>query len=481
MMAYGALSPVFNALEAVGNALTGGDFAAGGREALFCQRCHNPVSVDLGEFPDFAAMEGRPSRDFAGEIGRHGLSCDVCHQVAHADLAGSLLGDGIANAAFVMRPGSVKFGPVADPVPNSVHRSSYSSYLKSADFCGSCHDVRLRVPDAVTGEPFQRLENLFTEWRAGPYAGSDNPYGRPVTCQDCHMSLYPYAPPGTYPRARAAALADVPEREVSTHYFTGVDVALVDFPGQDEEGTDEDGTPPAQVRRREDLLRAACDLALHVPPAIAAGEVLPVEVAVTNVGAGHNVPAGFSQERQVWLEVVVKDADGGDIYRSGFLTDRPHPETGETVADGSLHDEDLEDVVARLDPHTGEAEIRPGPDHDRRPYEQSGLVNFGNRFVRRGPEGGFEEVFLPFLAEHMDNGHSIPPLETVRVRYDVPVPGDAAGRISVRVRLRFRPFPPRFVRFLAETRPDLVDETIVDRNRIVDMAEVSGAVQVLPR
>jgi hypothetical protein len=479
MMAYAAVSPVANALEAAGNRLLHGAFAADGTSPLFCQKCHSPASAALGEFPSFAASGGRPSRDFAGTAGIHGVSCDVCHQAAHADLAGSLSGDGIANAAFVMQTGSLKFGPFTDPMRNPTHDATGSSYVRSSEFCGACHDVRIIGNDTLTAEPFRRLENLFTEWREGPYATTANPYGQVVTCQDCHMSAYPYARPGTYFTDAVAVVPGAPARQVSSHYFTGVDVALVDFPGQDDAGLDAHGLPASQRQRREDLLRAACTLRLELPAAAQAAGMLPVTVAVTNTGAGHNVPSGFSQERQMWIELTVTDADGASIYRSGYLVDSAHPETGEAAPDGNLDDEDLDDWVGEMDPATLEADIVPGPDRDRRPQAELGLVSFHNRFLRAGA-GGTEEVLAPFLATAMDNTGAIPPLATARARYDVPVPADAHGPLRVSARLRFRAFPPRFLRALAGARPDLVDEALVDRNRIVDMADAAESVNLLP-
>lgn len=483
MMHYATISPVFNALEAVGNDMTDGSFASDGQDALFCQSCHTPIAVRRQQFPSYSEMAGRPSRDFVdpGDVAAHGLSCDVCHQVAHADLAASTLGDGIANAAFVFAPGLTKFGPLRDPDPifSPRHQTAYSDFLPSARFCGTCHDVRPRGTDIKTGEPFLRLENLFTEWESSPYASSENPYGRVVSCQDCHMSLFPYAPPGTYPMNRASEYGAAPVRRVATHYFTGVDIALVDFPGQDDPGPDAYGMPIGQRQRRTDLLRAACTLDVRSVAAVAAGTTLRIDADVTNVGAGHNVPAGFSQERQVWVELTVTDATGRTIYESGHLVDTAHPETGETAPDGRLDDEDLLDLMGVVAPHTSEADMSPGPDRNQRPDANLGLMNFGNEFEIVDGEA-HHEVFVPFIANHMNNGNSIPPLTTVRVPYDIDVPADAVGPLEVRARLRFRPFPPRFLRMLAVARPDLVDEALVDRNVIVDMAEAEASVDVLP-
>jgi len=515
-MAYSALSPTFNALEALGNAYSVSQgrpgFAAGNHgTALFCQGCHNPVDTDLGNFPTLADSNGHAMRDFASKTGGHGISCDVCHQISGPDTSTGLgrLGDGIANTAFVLSPGFTKYGPLDNVQPNPMHDSfpatdinGQSGYLRSSEFCGTCHDVRTPTDPALadpvdpeTGEPFQRLENLFTEWKNGPYGPINNQVGGVVSCQDCHMDLGPPEGAGSYAEGETTVFPrpnQVEEREeVRTHYFTGIDITLVDFPGQDDESLDDDGNQIGQVQRRKVLMESAAKIAVTAPSTISEGNTLPIVVHVTNSGTGHNLPSGFSQERQVWVELIVSDGNGDVIYESGTLRDTSHPETGESEPDGNLDDEDLRNLVGPdgfssgvIDPVTLEANVIHGPDFNRRhehPPVNQGLANFGNEFIRipvdedgiplKDADGHFieEEVFMPFLSTHTDNGFSIPALETADVPYDVLVPAGTAGPIQVTARLRARAFPPRFLRALAAGRPDLVNETMVDRNRIVEM------------
>ncbi len=515
MMAYSALSPTFSALEALGNAFSvsqgGSGFAAGDHPtALFCQSCHNPADTLLGSFPTLSDSNGHAMRDFATKAGRGGISCDICHQISGPDtsLGFGRLGDGIANTAFVLEPGDTKFGPLDNPEYSPTHTSAHGQdinmqdgYLSSSEFCGTCHDVRI-PPDAnltdavdpVTNEPFQRLENLFTEWKNGPYGPINNTVGGVVTCQDCHMDLGPPEPAGSYAEGETTVYPRpryVFEREeVSTHYFTGIDIALVDFPGQDNEAHDENGNVIGQVQRRRILMESAAEIAVSAPADADRGSTIPITVHVTNSGTGHNLPSGFSQERQVWVELIVSDNNGQTVYESGTLVDTAHPETGETEPDGNLDDEDLRNLVGPnggsgvIDPLTLEADVIHGPDYNRRhedPPVYQGLANFGNEFIRiqvdengepmRDDQGHFieEEVLMPFLSTHTDNSFSIPALKTVDVRYDVDVPAGIEGPLQINVRLRARAFPPRFLRALATGRPDLVNEKMVDRNRIVDM------------
>ena len=176
----------------------------------------------------------------------------------------------------------------------------------------------------------------------------------------------------------------------------------------------------------------------------------------------------------MWIELTVSDANGADIYKSGYLVDSAHPETGELTPDGSLDDEDLQNFDVTLDPVTGKniGFIR-GPDHNERKNGTNlGLVNFGNEFISYDDVTGEEvEEFLPFAAEHMNNSISIPPLQTRTNTYDIQLPAGVQGPITVRGRLLFRAFPPRFLRFLAQQTAafNLIDEAMVDRNKIVEM------------
>ncbi|RDH89835.1 MAG: hypothetical protein DIZ77_14965 [endosymbiont of Seepiophila jonesi] len=476
-MAYSALSPTFSALEALGSAFSvshgGSGFAAGDHPtALFCQSCHNPADTLLGSFPTLSDSNGHAMRDFATKAGRGGISCDICHQISGPDtsLGFGRLGDGIANTAFVLEPGDTKFGPLENPEPNPTHGSAHGQdinmqdgYLRSGEFCGTCHDVRT-PPDAnladgvdpVTNEPFQRLENLFTEWKNGPYGPLNNTVGGVVTCQDCHMDLGPPEPAGSYAEGETTVYPRpryVFEREeVSTHYFTGIDIALIDFPGQDDEERDENGNLIGQVQRRQILMESAAEIAVSAPEAADSGATIPITVHVTNSGTGHNLPSGFSQERQIWVELIVSDNNGQPVYESGTLVDTAHPETGEMEPDGNLDDEDLRNLVGPnggsgvIDPLTLEADVIHGPDYNRRhedPPVYQGLANFGNEFIRipvdgngepmRDDQGRFieEEVFMPFLSTHTDNSFSIPALTTVDVRYDVDVPTGIEGPLQI--------------------------------------------------
>lgn len=287
-------------------------------------------------------------------------------------------------------------------------------FLKTPQFCGACHDVRLLPAlgnEPIHGEPFYRLENLYTEWFISPlnlYPSTqgdsddvteqfpDNPYrwdcdndihapddckdgaARRIVCQDCHLALYPYAPPGVFPgkythpddcdeaggcglqaaTAGGRGNARIIRRDrVTTHNMTGPDIGLglltpikdgiallpddpmgaVSLPNQadaDEfartiyeaklgmtngKGEVVDGVYqlPARLHdRRQRLLKTTVTSSLAGTPERIDPEehcdengncTLSVKMWAMNVNGGHNVAAGFSQERQIWVELTVED------------------------------------------------------------------------------------------------------------------------------------------------------------------------------
>lgn len=283
-----------------------------------------------------------------------------------------------------------------------------ADYYRTSEYCGTCHDVRIIgtdarrhvncIPgsspadcftDALAGEPLpqfeahKRLRDAYTEWRKSDFAKSREAASTPpeatkptidalrqgesvVTCQDCHMSLYPVqfstgeqtvsedcetfpvsalpqgmqaledkllelssrakatatlVKPGCYPRAKAAIDPTLPEqpptRRVSTHYFTGADVPIEPLFNEDQflntfnnDATlDSHGMLTSLLQRRDLLLKRSVSFQLptqSLEPAVQGNEVtLPLELRIENVGAGHRIPAGFTQEREVWVELVV--------------------------------------------------------------------------------------------------------------------------------------------------------------------------------
>ena len=441
-----------------------------------------------------------------------------------------------------------KVGPFAFPVAvkDDFHIASADqskiSLLVSGAFCNTCHDVR--VPIAAPGDvqhfenninpggsavTYFRLENLSTEWQIGAYNSKNNPFGKVVTCQDCHMSQFPFSKTSSYTVGDLSVTTPTPgiffqnfaavpgistdqnyplqQRVVVSHNFTGVDVPLLsaselqarlgsDYPDPYQDGVDEYGIPKSLAARRQALLDAATRIGLaKTDPTAKPGEMLTVRAEAVAL-TGHRFPAGFSQERTTYIQMSVTDDNGFVLYKSGYVVDKPHPDTGEMAPDGNLDDEDIEHLHAVVDPGMHASTYAPGaatngsqnlvfetgPDDgpDSRVYAgvNEGLVLFRNELTkvflpgssigRNGADGNpivatkphYEETFNAATATTVDNFRSLQPLQPRTFLYEIEMPTKEElaemgvtlkGPLHVHAQVNYEHFPAVFMRYLVNT------------------------------
>ncbi len=252
MHAKALADPAYQAKKAEANKATDGKLGA------FCDTCHGPVAVMSGE-----AATGKLSPQSA-----QGVFCDFCHQVVGTTMPPS-------NTSQILKLDGTKRAQLKDAV-SPVHATAYSAFHESAEFCGACHNV----DHPVNG---MHLESSYSEWKNGPYAKAG------VVCQDCHMTPGPGV---TKPNPGKAA-AGGPQREhIYTMTFVGGNVGQGD------------------AERATANLKAAAEMRLDAPEILAPGASALVTVTITNVGAGHYLPTGLTEVRQMWLDVTAAGPDG---------------------------------------------------------------------------------------------------------------------------------------------------------------------------
>ncbi|MNO79142.1 hypothetical protein D3C76_703020 [compost metagenome] len=168
------------------------------------------------------------------------------------------------------------------------HDTVYSALHTRSDFCGTCHNVT---------HPFSSVavERTYDEWQESAYSLDG------ITCQSCHM-------PGF---AGKAAIMGPDREDVASHWFSGANAMMLKYLGQ-EEG----------AQRARDMLARAAEITFQQPPAvITPGQYTSVAVKVANVGAGHKLPTGFPEGREMWIDFQVLDASGRELYRLGSIKD----------------------------------------------------------------------------------------------------------------------------------------------------------------
>ncbi|MEE9201540.1 MAG: multiheme c-type cytochrome [Candidatus Brocadiales bacterium] len=397
--AYAWYDPLFQALYQKGR-----EEAEGKKEQTevmdSCVRCHNPIGFTAGEWEaDKPAMPAGASKD--------NIFCDFCHSIKATT--------GIGNAPFIVDPGDAskmdfgtKRGPFKD-CPETQHKTEFSELHTRSEFCGSCHDV------SHAGNRLA-VEQTYTEWRLGPYNT-----GQPETtvhCQDCHMRQRPGVPstgsterPDNPGFAAAEHVGGIERPHIWTHYFVGATNLVLGPPVQE----------PERQKMAEARLKNAATVDIVPPSTVKPGDLLRLRLKVKNVGAGHYIPTGLTEVRQMWLEVNVSDADGKDVYHSGRLDDK-----------GNIFEEDA--VIY----HTV----------------------FGNK------DG--KPTYNVWEADHVILDHRIPPKGEMVEKYAFLVPVDAKLPLQIKAVLRYRSAPQWLAAELLGDKAPTIP--------IVDMAEATATV-----
>lgn len=258
-------------------------------EAESCVKCHTPVGNITG-YP----LKLSDDRGKIPEIAKKGIQCDYCHSATSASKP--------YNNGLIIKPGNgedepgIKRGPYKDS-ESDYHETAYSKFHTESQICGTCHDVK----HIVFNTP---LETSYTEWQKSPYNSSDKT--KRITCQGCHMYQKPGIPAtGSTPRPanKGNAADDGPLRDhVFTHFFVGANVPV----------PSENGDKNKALMAKERLQNAA-ELSINTQN-IKKGKIA---VTIKNTGAGHYLPTGLTDIRQIWLSIVIKDQNGKKIFSKG--------------------------------------------------------------------------------------------------------------------------------------------------------------------
>ncbi len=232
------------------------------------------------------------------------------------------------------------------------------------------------------------IERTYDEWKNSVYAQNG------IVCQDCHMATIEDAieTARTLKKVKhpGKAANNGPMREhVASHYFVGANFTVPALLGA-----------PKHADMAKKRLQSAAKLEIIPPKELKAGKLGKVRVKVTNIAAGHNLPTSLTEVRQMWLEVKVTDTKDKTILHSGWL-DKEHKLEPDTII---------------FHAYAMDAENK----HTIKPWE---VVRF-------------------------DYNNTIPPKGSATSIYSFVVPADAAGKLKVAVRLRYRSYPQEVANFL---------------------------------
>ncbi|MFZ0517177.1 MAG: tetratricopeptide repeat protein [Acidobacteriaceae bacterium] len=279
-----------------------------------CDSCHNPIGVLSGALTENSQVD----RKFDDS----GVTCMVCHSIQG-------LKSTSGNGGFIMGVPSVIVDENGNRIPGKVpydeimnhtdrhSRAVMQSFYRTPEFCAACHKANL--PEQLNGYKFLSAFVTFDEWQNSKFSRL-NPLtfysGDFKTCQNCHMKRAP----NTLPDYGAK------DGTFASHSWTAGNTAVPFYYGFDEQlektikflqtgdylNVDIFGIKNADMGQLIGPLGS-------VPFRIEPNEILDAYVVIQNKSIGHSLIPEVRDLYEAWVEFVVKDAHGKDIYHSGSL------------------------------------------------------------------------------------------------------------------------------------------------------------------
>ncbi|MBX3238116.1 MAG: hypothetical protein KF814_18365 [Nitrospiraceae bacterium] len=229
-----------------------------------CLSCHAPA---VTVFPQHA--EKIAAQVLSGKPQVEGIGCASCHLINAVEKTP------LPPPTFKVQPGSMLYGPYADPEENLVHPASQSDLFRGANFCASCH--------------FDKVKDVTQKDLPGEILQG-------TICQDCHME------PST---GSSTSKRGAMTRAIGRHWFRGVVI------------------PGTLLKNRN--LQAEWMPRLDIETTKSASAV--EGTVLVKIGSlPHSFPDGDPVLKQFSLSISVKDADGNvlseEVKRFGLPYDK---------------------------------------------------------------------------------------------------------------------------------------------------------------
>jgi Flp pilus assembly protein TadD len=397
-----------------------------------CEGCHNPIALLSGA----VTQNSHIARKFDSD----GITCMVCHSIQKLQPEYGL-------GSYVMGTPAVMVDAQGNPIPGEVpyeqimaHPERHSAavmkdFYRSPEYCGSCHKANL--PKSVTNYKWLRAIGLYDEWQATSVARqSPLPFyiKNYQSCQDCHMARTEAKLTDYAINSGDVSSGGARDGKIFSHRFLGGNTTTPFYYGFDEQVLKtaeflKNGTLNVDLFALHKRDAPAADLIAPlgaVSYSVAPGDVLQAYVVIQNKGAAHSLIPEQRDFFEAWVEFVVKDSAGREIYHSGFLKpdltldERAHSFTNRLVDDKGKY----------LANH----EI-----WDRRAVAYDATIQHGRSTL---------------------------------VRYEFKVPAEAKGEITVTARVNYRHFREDYLDFvLGKDHPAYPVVEVASRTRSIHVGE----------
>jgi Tfp pilus assembly protein PilF len=389
--------------------------------ARHCDSCHNPIGVLTGALTENSQVDRKFDED--------GVTCMVCHSIQGLK---STSGNGgyIMGVPAVMTdengnriPGEVPYYKIMK-YPARHAKAVMQPFYRTPEFCAACHKANL--PETLNGYKFLPAFSAYDEWQSSKFS-QRNPltfYTADFkTCQGCHMERSPNrfqdygAKNGTF----------------ASHRWLAGNTAVPFYYGFNE-----------QLQMTEDFLRSGDYLNVDIfaikkenekhliaplgsiPFHLDANSIIQVYVIIQNKNIGHSFIPEVRDLYEAWVEFSVKDADGQEIFHSGFL--KP-----DGMLDESAH-------------------------------------SFTNRPVNTN--GHFVDNHQVWTIHSVAYDNTVPSGRSDLVRYEFRIPANAKGPLTITAKVNYRHLRQSYLNnVFGKDHPAYPVVEIASRSRIINIGE----------
>jgi len=325
---YSAMDVGFQSVQAVMGEQNGPE------STRYCGGCHDPISLFSGNKTVYTAED-----DLTNERGyQEGISCISCHSIKKTDIKG--------NANYTMsQPGrymyEMKDGKTAKFISDFLIRS-YPAYhvesfqhkmFKSPEFCAACH--KQFIDEEVNNVGWVQLQNQYDNWRKSHWNEPGDPT-KTVECRECHMPLVESNEPASGDDLDYNRTPD--DGKHRSHRFLAANQFMplaLDLPGAEEHVALTEKWLRGEIEIPEIADKwekgPAVPLELNLPDQIQQGEIINIEVIITNNKVGHDFPTGPLDIIQAWVDLEVKDQAGNIVFSSGKTDENQFIEPGSFI------------------------------------------------------------------------------------------------------------------------------------------------------
>ena len=479
----------------------------------FCIRCHTPAGFYKGH-----TKNGAGNQDYAngcqltGSVTSldnqnndyQGVNCHFCHRQEEKGPASEALITNNSNVwlddiTCTNPDGNTNFGPCRkgpyNPPLQDFHAWEYSSFIQKGEFCGTCHNVsspeilnngvltiaKKLWDNGVETQVAMPIERTFDEWKSSIFSDLiyTDGFGGDVistfpnlkigqTCQDCHM------PQSFDPKARACSQTAEGSRtgNLKKHEFAGgnswMPAVLKAIYGADLS----DGALLDRSAAFDRTISYALDMLQNQSAIIETSLIsstsneAQVKVKITNL-TGHKLPTGYPEGRRMWINLIVKDSMGADIYESGAYDES----TAVLTNDAAIKIYETQQGI--WDINTNTCVIESGGQKQFH-FALNDCIAKDNRIPPLGFLGGADLELKPVAISYpADPNYASAIVNFDETAYTFNIPNGTSFPLSVTATLKYQTASKDYIDFLDNESSTATENALCNRTQSVGPADQS--------